>query len=81
MPGSAEFHFIELKDFDKKLHEISSPSDFWLYLLLDGKNLKAMPEQVTEDKGAKAYFEACKRAAFSAAENNIYPKYNKSQPT
>ena len=72
MPGSTEFHFIEMKDFDKKLCEITGVKEFWLYLLLDGKNLRAMPAEMAGDKGATAYFEACKRAAFTATENKRY---------
>ena len=72
MPGSTEFVFLGLQDFDKKFDELESYPDKWLYLMRNTLTLEEIPEGFKAEKCFAAYFEACERAGFSKAEDDKY---------
>ena len=57
-----EYNFIELKKFNKKIDEITTLSDKWIYFLKHAKNLDVIPSGVKDVGLKQAYIDASKHA-------------------
>ena len=52
------FNFIELEKFDKKLEELTSLSDKWIYFLKHSYTLENMPKHIIDRGLTEAYIDA-----------------------
>jgi predicted transposase/invertase (TIGR01784 family) len=53
-----EFHLIELPKFDKTIDQLESSIDQWTYFIKNAKNLKLIPDSVSDEGLKEAYIEA-----------------------
>ncbi len=53
-----EFNLIELPKFDKKIDELKSIIDQWVYFIKNAQNLTVIPESITDPGLIEAYHEA-----------------------
>ena len=74
MPGSTEFIFLGIEDFNKKDRELVGYPEKWLYLLGRTGFLEEIPSECDGDAVFSAYFEACERAGFSKDDETTYVK-------
>ena len=72
MPGSTEYIFLGIQNFDKKEEELETYPEKWLYLFRNTLTLEEIPDGFDKEKEFKAYFEACERAGFSKEEDEKY---------
>ena len=72
MPGSTEFVFLGLQDFDKKYEELETYPEKWLYCMREAATLTEAPTGLTEEVQFETFFDACKRAGFSKQEEQQY---------
>src|SRR5919199_2157819 len=63
-----ELVFVELPKFGKKLEELETLTDKWIYFLKNAKNLEVVPEQMGEVQAIKKAFEVANRADLSREE-------------
>ena len=65
-----KFRFIELKKFNKKVHELKSITDKWTFFIKYAEDLEVMPDNVDDEGLKEAYEEAAQhnwtREAFDA---------------
>ena len=74
LPGSTEYYFFGLKDFDKKESELSTICEKWIYLLSNTETFVTVPEVFGDDATFRTYFEAAERAGFTKEEKDQYTK-------
>lgn len=63
-----ELVFVELPKFVKKLEELESLTDKWIYFLKNAKSLEVVPEQMGEVPAIKKAFEVANRADLTREE-------------
>ena len=69
----SEFHFVELKKFNKKLDEIkNSVTDQWIYLLNNAHELDKIPEQMDNNKEITEAMHLLEHARLSSREFEAY---------
>ena len=67
-----EFSFIELPKFDKKLEELSSVLDKWIYFIKNASNLTMIPAQYESPKEFKEAFNIAMQTTWDKKELEIY---------
>ena len=72
LPGSTEYFFLGIDDFDKNEDELETYPEKWLYLLKHSKSFSGIPVSYKADETFRTYFEACARAGFSKDEETRY---------
>lgn len=72
MPGSTEFVFLGLQDFDKKYEELETYPEKWLYCMRDAATMTEAPSGLVKDAGFETFFDACWRAGFTKQEEHLY---------
>ncbi|MCQ2157117.1 MAG: hypothetical protein MJY53_01850, partial [Bacteroidales bacterium] len=50
MPGSTEYVFLGIQDFDKKYEELETYPEKWLYLMRNTLRLEEVPEDLRSEK-------------------------------
>lgn len=63
-----ELVFVELPKFGKKLEELETLTDKWIYFLKNAKSLEVVPEQMGEVQAIKKAFEVANRADLTREE-------------
>jgi len=63
-----ELVFVELPKFGKKLEELETLTDQWIYFLKNAKNLELVPEQMGEVPAIQKAFEVANRADLTREE-------------
>ena len=53
-----KFRFIELKKFNKKIHELKNIVDKWVFFIKNAEELEVMPENIDDEGLKEAYEEA-----------------------
>jgi predicted transposase/invertase (TIGR01784 family) len=53
-----KFRFIELRKFNKKVHELKNIIDKWIFFIKNAENLEVMPDNVDDEGLKEAYEEA-----------------------
>jgi len=66
------YYFIEMPKFKKTEEELSSHLDYWLYMLNNMTELKAIPEKFKEDKLISQAFDIAEFLALSKDEQFAY---------
>jgi len=66
-----EFTFIELPKFDKKLNELNSVLDKWIYFIKNAENLEMIPKEFKNQEFKEA-FEIAKQTAWNKDELEVY---------
>ena len=74
MPGSTEYYFLGIKDFNRLGREPEDYPEKWLYLLGRTRFLREIPAGYGDSDVFGTYFEACKRAGFNREEEQSYIK-------
>lgn len=69
-----EWYFIELKKFDKKLNELKTVADKWIYLLKEAENLKTVPKELKTPDELHEALETLEEGAFTPAERDDYER-------
>ena len=69
-----EFHFIELKKFDKEITELDNILDKWIYFLKNAVSLQAIPENLKNSVLEEA-FNILAQSNWSKKELEAYDKY------
>jgi len=60
--------FVELPKFGKKLEELETLTDKWIYFLKNAKSLEVVPEQMGKVQAIKKAFEVANRADLTREE-------------
>ena len=63
-----ELVFVELPKFGKKLEELETLTDKWIYFLKNAKSLEVVPEQMGEVQAIRKAFEVANRADLTREE-------------
>lgn len=63
-----ELVFVELPKFSKRLEELETLTDKWIYFLKNAKSLEVVPEQMGEVQAIKKAFEVANRADLTRQE-------------
>ncbi len=63
-----ELVFVELPKFDKRLEELETLTDKWIYFLKNAKNLELVPEQMGEVQAIQKAFGVANRADLTREE-------------
>ena len=63
-----ELVFVELPKFGKKLEELETLTDKWIYFLKNAKSLEVVPEPMAEVEAIKKAFEVANRADLTREE-------------
>jgi predicted transposase/invertase (TIGR01784 family) len=63
-----ELVFVELPKFDKKLEELETITDKWIYFIKNAKSLEVVPEEMGEVQAIKKAFEVANRADLTRQE-------------
>ncbi len=63
-----ELVFVELPKFGKKLEELETLTDKWIYFLKNAKSLEVVPERMGEVQAIKKAFEVANRADLTREE-------------
>jgi predicted transposase/invertase (TIGR01784 family) len=66
-----EFNFIELQKFDKKLNELRSLSDKWIYFIKNASDLTVIPTDV-DDEGLLSAYEEANQHTWTQEEIDAY---------
>lgn len=72
MPGSTEFIFFSLRNFDKKEAELETYPEKWLFLLKHSESFNEVPKTFKSDKTFDTFFEGAVRAGYSKEEEEQY---------
>jgi len=67
-----EFAFLELSKFDKKLHELETILDKWIYFLKNGSSLTMIPQEFEDVKELKEAFEVATQVTWNKQELDVY---------
>ncbi len=68
----AEYHFVELKKFNKNLHELESGTDKLLYFLKNADTFEVVPAQLQNDENIAEAFHVLERSQWSELEFQDY---------
>jgi predicted transposase/invertase (TIGR01784 family) len=63
-----ELVFVELPRFSKKLEELETLTDKWIYFLKNAKSLEVVPEQMGEVQAINKAFEVANRVGLTREE-------------
>lgn len=74
LPGAPQYFFLEPRRFDKKIDELESYQEKWLYLLRDVQFLENMPKVFKGESSFETYFSAAETANFSKEEREQYDR-------
>lgn len=74
MPGSTEFIFFSLSNFNKKESELETYPEKWVYLLKHSESFKEVPKTFKSDKTFDTFFQGAVRAGYSKEEEEQYIK-------
>lgn len=66
-----KFRFIELKKFNKKVHELKSVVDKWIFFIKNADELEVIPDNV-DDEGLKAAYEEAAQHNWTKAAYDAY---------
>lgn len=69
-----EFHFIELTKFDKKVDELTTVIDKWIYFLKNASTLQRIPSSLKEPEFQEA-FDLLEQGNWSKGELEAYDRY------
>ena len=69
-----EFHYVELNNFHKKLHQLDSNIDKWLYFLKKADSLETIPQEFASSKEFKEAFHVLEQSLWTSAEKKAYLK-------
>ncbi|MBP6870110.1 Rpn family recombination-promoting nuclease/putative transposase [Candidatus Babeliales bacterium] len=67
-----EFHYIELSKFHKKLDELETEMDKWLYFFKNADSLTTIPQQFAKSKDFTDAFEVVEQSLWTPAELQSY---------
>lgn len=71
---SQEFHFIELKKFDKKINELDNDFDKWVYFFKNAKELQSVPTQLTKPQALQEAFKVLEQSNWTFQELEAYDR-------
>ena len=66
-----EFNFIELEKFNKKVEDLSTLSDKWIYFIKNAENLEVIPQN-TNDKGLLYAYQEAQKHLWTQEELDAY---------
>ena len=66
-----KFRFIELKKFNKKVHELNNIIDKWTFFIKNAGNLAVMPDNI-DDEGLKEAYEEAAQHNWTREEYDAY---------
>ena len=66
-----KFRFIELKKFNKKVHELNNIIDKWTFFIKNAENLAVMPDNI-DDEGLKEAYEEAAQHNWTREEYDAY---------
>lgn len=66
-----EFNFIELPKFNKKIDELETLTDKWIFFIKNAENLNVIPEN-TDDLGLKIAYEEASKFSWTQKELDAY---------
>lgn len=69
-----EFHYIELSKFDKKLEELETEMDKWVYFFKNAGSLETIPQQFASSKEFKEAFHVLEQSLWTPEEVQAYRK-------
>ncbi len=69
-----EFHYIELSKFHKKLDELETQIDKWLYFFKHADSLETIPQQFATSKEFKEAFHVIEQSLWTTAELKAYQR-------
>jgi len=67
-----EFSFIELEKFDKKLNELKTNADKWIYFIKNASNFDLIPSEFIDVKEFKEAFEIANKISWKKDELEVY---------
>jgi predicted transposase/invertase (TIGR01784 family) len=67
-----EFTFIELEKFDKKLDELETDADKWIFFIKNASNLNLIPSEFANVKEFKEAFEIANKFSWKKNELDVY---------
>jgi predicted transposase/invertase (TIGR01784 family) len=67
-----EFTFIELEKFDKKLDELETDADKWIFFIKNASNLDLIPSEFANVKEFKEAFEIANKFSWGKNELDVY---------
>ncbi|MBX9830875.1 Rpn family recombination-promoting nuclease/putative transposase [Candidatus Babeliales bacterium] len=70
-----EFHFIELKKFNKSLDQLDNVIDKWIFLLKNASTLTNVPKQLTIPAVLKEAMEVLEQGSMSQEELTAYDRF------
>jgi len=74
-----EFTFIELPKFNKKLDELESILDKWIFFIRNAEALEIIPEQLKTPKELKEAFEEAVQVVWNKKELEVYEYIEKKE--
>ncbi len=66
------FNFVELPKFKKKLEDITTDTDLWIYFMRKANQLKTIPERMQKEQPFKKAFDVLERSKWTAEEDEEY---------
>lgn len=69
-----EWHYVELCNFDKELHDLHTDMDKWLYFLKKAESLTVIPSQFAQSPEFKEAFEVIEQSLWTPEERRAYLK-------
>jgi predicted transposase/invertase (TIGR01784 family) len=69
-----EFHYIELSKFHKKITELETEMDKWLFFFKNADSLETIPQQFVGSKEFKEAFHVLEQSLWTPAEIKAYQK-------
>lgn len=66
-----EFNFIELQKFNKKLHELTTLTEKWVFFIKNAENLDVIPNNI-DDEGLLSAYEQANKYAWTKEELIAY---------
>jgi len=70
-----EFHFIELSKFQKKLSQLKTIEDKWIYLLKNAAKMEAKPKSLSQEEEIEHALQILNMATWSDKEHENYEKF------
>ena len=70
----AEFHFIEIKKFNKKLHELVTDCDKWVYFLKNANDLETVPAELKKPAAVQKAFTILEQSNWTNKELDAYER-------
>jgi len=71
---SQEYHFVELKKFDKQLDQLDHDFDKWVYFFKNAENLQTVPTQLKTHKAINEAFDILERSNWTLQDLAVYEK-------